>query len=107
MPTVSEDPARDPASDQPIIRDLRRGLRGDSPLDLLGLISYGSTLESQELLDWFGVRGSVSQRAHVFLAAIGVDPHRRYGAMDLGSPDYLVGERRRDLIAIRDRWLAH
>ena len=61
----------------------------------------------QELLDWFGVRGSVSQRAHVFLAAIGVDPHRRYGAMDLGSPDYLVGERRRDLIAIRDRWLAH
>ena len=39
MPTVSEDSARDPASDQPIIRDLRRALRGDSPLDLLALIS--------------------------------------------------------------------
>ena len=86
MPTVSEDPARDPASDQPIIRDLRRGLRGDSPLDLLGLISYGSTLESQELLDWFGVRGSVSQRAHVFLAAVGVDRTDATAPWSSGAP---------------------
>jgi len=76
--------------------------RATTPSPLTGGLS-----RLKELLAWFGVRGSVSQHAHVFLAAIGVDPHRRYGAMDLGSVDYLVGERRRDLIAIRDRWLAH
>jgi hypothetical protein len=39
------------------------------------------------------------------LRANGVDPSRLYGSMDLGAPDLLTGERRRDLIDRRDRWL--
>jgi len=69
-------------------------------------VGYLGGLESQELLAWFGVSGSVSQRAAVFLRANGVDPHRLYGSMNLGAPDLLVSARRRDLIEQRDRWLS-
>ena len=34
-----------------------------------------AALETQELLAWFGVKGSISQRAEVFLWANGVNPH--------------------------------
>jgi len=63
-------------------------------------------LEAQELIGWFGVKGAVSQRAEVFLRAVGVDPYGQYGSMDLGTPDFLVGARRRHLIELRDRYLA-
>jgi hypothetical protein len=33
--------------------------------------TYFGTLQAQELLAWFGVHGAVSQRAEVFLKAIG------------------------------------
>jgi hypothetical protein len=66
---------------------------------------YGSGLSVQELLGWFGVKGSVSQRAEPFLRANGVDPHRLYGSMDLGAPDLLTSKRRAEIIATRDRWL--
>jgi hypothetical protein len=53
-------------------------------------IAYmGSLLASQELIGWFGVKRSVSQRAEVFLKAIGVIPYDQYDEMALGSPDYL------------------
>lgn len=48
---------------------------------------YGSSLPVQDLLAWFGVTGSVSQRARPLLRANGVDLHRLYGSMDLGAPD--------------------
>lgn len=67
--------------------------------------STGSPLVSQELVAWFGVKGSVSQRAEVFLKAIGVNPYQ-FGSMDLESPDYLVAGRRERIIELRDRYLA-
>jgi len=63
------------------------------------------SLEVQGLLAWFGVKGSVAQRAEVFLKAIGVDPHRQYGGMDLGAEDLLVSDRRRQIIELRERYL--
>ena len=42
----------------------------------------------QQLLAWFGVKGSVSPRAEPLLRANGVDPHRLY------------------IIASRDTWLS-
>ena len=70
-------------------------------------VAYATSgLESQELLAWFGVKGSISQRAEVFLKAVGVDPYHQYGDMALGSPDYLVSSRRAAIIESRDRYLA-
>jgi hypothetical protein len=68
--------------------------------------AYWSGLSVQELLAWFGVRGSVSQRAEPLLRANGVDPHRIYGTMEMGAPDLLTSKRRAEIIAQRDRWLA-
>jgi hypothetical protein len=67
--------------------------------------AYGSGLSVQDLLAWFGVKGSVSQRAEPFLRANGVNPHRLFGSMDLGAPDLLTSRRRADIVASRDRWL--
>lgn len=65
---------------------------------------YGAGMPVQELLDHFGVKGPVSQRAEPLLRANGVDPHRLFGSMDLATPDLLTSERRADIIAGRDRW---
>ena len=65
----------------------------------------GSPMESQELIGWFGLKGPVSQRAEVFLKAIGVDPYSQYGDLALGSPDYLVSARRSAIVEMRDRYL--
>lgn len=65
---------------------------------------YSSGLTVQDLLAWFGLKGSVSQRAEALLRANGVDPHRLYGSMDLGTPDLLTSQRRADIIETRDRW---
>ena len=67
--------------------------------------AHGSGLTVQELLAWFGLNGSVSQRAEPLLRANGVDPHRLYEAMDLGAPDLLTSKARAGIIASRDRWL--
>jgi hypothetical protein len=66
--------------------------------------AYGSGLSVQQLMDWFGLKGSVSQRAEPLLRANGVDPHRLYGSMALGAPDLLTAESRADIIAGRERW---
>ncbi len=66
----------------------------------------GTTIAVQDLLAWFGVMGSVSQRAEPLLRANGVDPHRQYGSIGLGAADLLTSERRAEIIATRDRWQA-
>jgi hypothetical protein len=68
-------------------------------------VGHHGSLEVQELLAWFGVKGSVSQRAEVFLKAVGVDPYHQYGAMNLGAEDLLVSSRRRNIIELRERYL--
>ncbi len=67
---------------------------------------HDSPLTVQELLAWFGVKGSVSQRAEPMLRAIGVEPQPGYGPLRLGSPDLLVSGRRAAIIEQRDRLLA-
>jgi len=69
--------------------------------DALGI--YPPRLTAQDLLAWFGVTGSVSQRAEALLRANGVDPFQLYGSMDLGAADLLTSAQRSDIIAIRDR----
>jgi hypothetical protein len=54
----------------------------------------------------FGVSGSLSQRAEPMLRAIGVDPYHRYGAGQLGSPDFLTSTTRASIIRKRDWTLA-
>ena len=67
----------------------------------------GSGLLVKDLLAHFGIaQGSVSQRSEPLLRAIGVDPHQRYGGMDLGTPRYLVAERRAGIIELRDHYRA-
>ena len=65
-----------------------------------------SPLSVQELLAWFRVKGSVSQRAEPLLRANGVDPHRLYGTMELGAADLLTSKKRREIISKRDRWMS-
>jgi hypothetical protein len=67
--------------------------------------AYWSGLTVQDLLAHFGVTGSVSQRAEPLLRANGVDPHARYGSMDLGAPDLLTSKARAEILDQRDRYL--
>ncbi len=67
--------------------------------------NWGCKLEVKELLAWFEIKGSVSQRAEPLLRANGVDPHRLYGSMDLGAADLLTAKKRSGMIVARDRWL--
>lgn len=65
--------------------------------------AWGAGLEVQDLMAYFGVKGSVSQRAQTMLKACGIDPYQ-YGGMDLDSPRYLVSEARATLIARRNQY---
>ncbi len=68
---------------------------------------FTAQLQVKDLMARFGIRqGSVSQRSEALLRAIGVDPGRRYGGMDLGSADYLTSTRRAQIIALRDHYRA-
>ncbi len=67
---------------------------------------HGATLSVGDLLAWFGVQGSVSQRAEPLLRANGLDPHSMIWGMELGTPDLLTHSRRQLLIVWRDAWLA-
>lgn len=64
----------------------------------------GSPLSVQELLDWFGVNGSVSQRAEPLLRANGVHPSQQSWGSALGTPDLLVSGRREEIIEWRNRY---
>ncbi|MEP6817727.1 MAG: hypothetical protein ABI873_19490 [Marmoricola sp.] len=61
-------------------------------------------MEVRELLAWFGVTGSVSQRAEVFMEAAGVG--YLHGGTGLGQADLLVARRRRQVVEQRERYLA-
>lgn len=61
-------------------------------------------LEVRGLLGWFGVSGSVAQRAEALLRANGVDPHAGYGSVPLGTPDLLTSTRRAQIMDGRDYW---
>jgi hypothetical protein len=63
---------------------------------------YPGGLTAKKLVGWFGVGGSISQRAQPMLRALGVRP----GSIDirLGSPRYLVGDARAGIIDRRERY---
>lgn len=66
-----------------------------------------SRLAVKDLLAWFGITGSVSQRANTMLKAIGAGERTHYGTdIRLGTTRYLVSERRQDIIERRDRYEA-
>lgn len=64
--------------------------------------TYYTSLPVAELLDAFGVQGSVSQRAEPMLRAIGV-ARQPPGTMDLGAVDLLTSARRGAIIQWRDQ----
>jgi hypothetical protein len=70
------------------------------------MVGYRGALATQDLLAMFGVKGSVSQRAEPMQFAIGINPHRQYGTMKLGTARYLTSARRGDLIRLRDHYEA-
>lgn len=59
-------------------------------------------LQVKELMSYFGLTGSVSQRAEALMRNAGF----AYASYDLslGSPEYLVSSRRRRIIELRDRY---
>lgn len=67
---------------------------------------WESPLTERDLLAWFGVKGSVSQRAGTLVRAAGIDPDAYLDELALGTPDLLVSARRAETIEARDRLLA-
>lgn len=63
---------------------------------------YHGGLTAKQLLGWFGITGSVSQRSETMLRALGV-PRRPDGGLRLGTPRYLVAAARARIIDRRDR----
>ncbi len=63
---------------------------------------YHGGLTARDLIGWFGVSGSVSQRAEPMLRAVGLPP-RALPGMRLGTPRYLVSTARARIIERRDR----
>ena len=67
--------------------------------------SWSGGLLVRDLAQHLGVGAATpASRASTFLLAIGVDPYHRFGAMDLGSPRYLVRGAGRELITLRNRY---
>jgi hypothetical protein len=66
--------------------------------------SPGLDVQVKQLVEHFGVGGSVSQRSEPLLRAIGVEPDTRYVTMNLGTPRYLTEERRTAIVTDRDRY---
>ncbi|MGH3672655.1 MAG: DUF6398 domain-containing protein [Pseudonocardiaceae bacterium] len=68
---------------------------------------FSGTMLVKDLMSHFGRgQGNVSQRSEALLRAIGVDPHDRYGSMNLGSPEYLTSTRREQIRTLRDHYQA-
>jgi hypothetical protein len=68
--------------------------------------SYRSPMTGKDLLDHFGITGSVSDRAQSLIRAAGIDLRPTYGSLRVGDPELLVSRRRRELVDERDRILA-
>ena len=69
-------------------------------------VGYARATASRDLLAYFGVKGSVSQRTETMQRAIGVNPYAQYGSMDLGTSAYLVSARRAGIVEMRDHYVA-
>lgn len=67
------------------------------------VVGRSGTMPTKDLLGWFGVSGSVTDRAGAMVKALGVDAALGYEA-ELGMPDLLVSARRKKIIASRDRF---
>lgn len=63
---------------------------------------YHGGLTAKRLLGWFGITGSVSQRAETMLRALGV-PRRDDTGIRLGTPRYLAADARASIAERRDR----
>lgn len=102
--------ARAAAGDSEIFR--RRGRASTAAAAVCWIIGKANQLFGRggiavkDLASHLGIgQSSVAQRSKPLLQAVGVNPHQdRYGAMDLGSPDYLTSSRREQIIADRDRY---
>jgi hypothetical protein len=68
--------------------------------------SYRSPMTGKQLLEHFGVTGSVTDRAQSLIRAAGIDLRMTYGSLRVGDPGLLVSRRRRGLVEERDRALA-
>ena len=64
---------------------------------------YHGGLTAKQLLGWFGISGSVSQRAETMLRAIDV-PRRADTGLRLGTPRYLTADARASIAEQRDRF---
>jgi hypothetical protein len=64
---------------------------------------YHGGLTAKRLLGWFGVTGSVSQRAETMLRALGLPPRKDTGVR-LVTPRYLTADARAYLVEVRDRY---
>jgi len=64
---------------------------------------YSTDVTVKELVGWFGVTGTVSQRADPMLRAIDAPQGMYWGLLPLGTPDLLVASRRADIMAVRDQ----
>jgi hypothetical protein len=69
------------------------------PNDLVA--AGGSAMTTMDLMAHFGLKGSVSQRAQVLIAALPSGSYDEHGP-ELGSPDLLVSSKRAQLIEVRD-----
>ena len=102
--------SRAAAADPDIFR--RRGRTDTAAAAICWIIGkandlFKRTMLVKELMGHFGRgQGNVSQRSEALLRAIGVDPHDRYGSMNLGSPDYLTSTRRERIRTLRDHYQA-
>lgn len=99
--------ARAAAADPGIFRRRASPVRGAAALVWAaaranGAVGWGSDLTAKELLEWFGLKGSVSQRAEPLLRAISVP--WEYQEHTLGTPDLLTSARRAQLVEARDYW---
>ena len=66
----------------------------------------GPTMQVKQLMAHFGLVTSASQRSAMLLRAIGVEPDNRYVVMSLGTPRYLTGARRAQILDDRERFRA-
>jgi hypothetical protein len=68
--------------------------------------AFGPSLLVRDLMKHFGLKGATpSQRSEALLRAIGVSSRSAYGGgLNLGTPRYLTGRRRAEIIEQRDRY---
>ncbi|GAA1911923.1 hypothetical protein GCM10009815_03750 [Nocardioides marmoribigeumensis] len=64
--------------------------------------AWSPGLQTAELLDHFGVIGSVSDRARILMKAAGVSVDGAPGCPELGDPALLASTRRRTIVHERD-----